>query len=591
MTTPSCWKKRSQAALPTLALGLLMALAMACGLSQPTSTPNFLAAVMDPSAFVSPSLDEQIFRSGTIVRASLLSAAAGVETVPSGSGVAPTYRPVQELRFRIHEYLKGSGASESAVVVGGEHTYLTSAEARQAADAALAQRNTAWDGREGLLFLNTLSLTYTAAAPSGASGAAQPTDASVFTFTLSNQGAQPNWDYAVDTLSRAWLPATGPGGATGQVGSSTFITDGSQSPPPVISLADLRSKIKEFETTMNSGAGTAGFKDCVHRKIVLERHRRAVPWSPSQYQAHLTSGSASGTEVNRYTNSYREPEYNRFWLSGPDMNLFQALIVDDDSISSNGYDHTLATARPLPAGEYRVSYNEQGHRFFPCNFVPQDGYIDWTVTVTAPMGTVHEAFFDPAADGAAVGHSTTAGVLNPAGFTASGTATTIESLSWQDGSVTLALDPYVYLSGNFLDFIALDGSMALSLDVEAATADSGAGTLTWNVVAQPWHDSDKLMLRIRQVPTASLSPLPEVIPFGSSQTYTVSTNIPDGVMIDVTVAGRPTEACIRAGGAYSSGRYRNGDTLQIPGCDAGKTIVVFMRHDSETIHRYDIPIE
>ena len=75
-----------------------------------------------PGAQVSPSLEEQIFDSDTIVRASLLSASARAETVPSDPGVAPTYRPVHELRFTVHEYLKGSGPAEIVVVVRDEYT-------------------------------------------------------------------------------------------------------------------------------------------------------------------------------------------------------------------------------------------------------------------------------------------------------------------------------------------------------------------------------------------------------------------------------------------------------------------------------------
>ena len=105
---------------------------------------------------VPPSLDEQIYKSDVIVRASLLSATSGTETVPSADkGVAPTYRPVQKLRLNVHEFLKGIRPSEVVVVVSGRRTYLTEAEARREADYSVSRRNTAWDGRQGALFLGS----------------------------------------------------------------------------------------------------------------------------------------------------------------------------------------------------------------------------------------------------------------------------------------------------------------------------------------------------------------------------------------------------------------------------------------------------
>ena len=481
--------------------------------SVPTATPE-RHIFPNPAWNVPPAIEEQIFASDVIVRASLLSVTAATETVSGGEGVAATYRPVQELRFTAHEYLKGSGPAQTVVVVRGEHTYKTLAEAQQAATASVSWRNTSWDGRQAVLFLNPSYPSYSSSG--GASGASGQAATPALEFNTSNPEVQSEWSYSIDTLSRAWLPASDAGGASGQAGTSgtvTFITDGSQSPHPTISLADLRSKITEFETMLSSGAGSPGFRNCIQHKIELERHRRAVPWSPFVEEAELPSGSSSGTEVIRYNNSYRDAEYNRFWLSGPDMSLFQALTVDSDSLASNGYDHALTTARPLPAGEYRVFYNTQGYEFFPCNFVPQDVYRDWTVTVNAPAGTLHEAFFDPATEGSVVGFSVSAGILEPAGFSVGGASTTVVSLLWQDGSVALTLAPDVSLGGQALDFIALDGSVALTLEVSAATADSAAGSLTWALAQQPWRDGDQLMLRIRQsvtpVPTTPTPAAPE----------------------------------------------------------------------------------
>ena len=483
--------------LAIVASALCLLAAAACGqgddpLPRPSDTPDAPVASPTPTlvpptpttemfggphappyAQVSPSLEEQVFHSDTIVRASLLSASAGTETVPSDPGVAPTYRPIHELRFTVHEYLKGSGPTEIVVVVRADHTYLSAADALEAAEWRLMQRKTTWDGRQGALFLG----------PAGASGDGRrsvtpgPTSPA-FEFTLSNYGVQTPWDYSVDTLSRAWLPSSGDGSSyvrSSDTAGLTFITDGTLSPPPVVSLSELRSQVTELEATLASGAGVEGFRECVQRRISRERWRRAQPpWTPAQRDATLASGLAAGTEVHREDHHYSsETQYHRFWLSGPDADLFQAPLDDNDSLPANGYYYTLAIARPLPAGEYRVRYSLQDYAWIPCNFVPDDAYWVWTVTVTVPPATVHEAFFDPVAIGAAVGTDGSNGVLKPAAFTVGGASATITRLQWEAGAVTMALNPSASLAGHAIDFIALDGSVTTTPVVRRRHAGRG----------------------------------------------------------------------------------------------------------------------
>ena len=537
--------RRLPAAVIPLALCLLLALVAACESNDDTPTPGPAAAsqaqgenavgpaprllVPTPTPDVDvlpylpwsvpPSLEEQV-TSPVIVRATLASVTPSVETVSSGEGVAPTYRPVQTLRFTVHEYLKGSGPAVAVVVVRGDHTYLTEAEARRAANDSVARRNRTWDDREAVLYLATPPT----GAAGGASGASEP--AGSFTFILDNYTETP-FDYSVDTLSRVWLPARDAPAAGGASGASLtpgpYITDGAASPPPTVSLADIKAAIADLAAELARGAGIEGYEDCMHGRISHERHRRAQPWTPSQETATLSSGSAAGTNVYSRTYPYRNTGYDNWWLSGPDMGLFLATIVDNDTDSSNGYDHKLTTARPLPAGSYRVHYNWQHHTDLPCNFKPTDAYRDWTVTVKASWGTVHEAFFDPVAVSGGVGaingvvgSGIETGVLTPAEFTIGGVRTSLQFLTWQGGVVALSLSPAASLTGHALDFIALDGSVALSLDGGAAAGSAGA--LTWNVAAQPWQAGDQLMLRIRTGgttttrPTATPTPEPTATP-------------------------------------------------------------------------------
>ena len=45
-----------------------------------------------------------------------------------------------------------------------------------------------------------------------------------------------------------------------------------------------------------------------------------------------------------------------------------------------------------------------------------------------------------------------------------GVSTALQSLKWQGGTATLGLRAPASLSGHFLDFIALDGTVTFSLD-------------------------------------------------------------------------------------------------------------------------------
>ncbi len=454
-----------------------------------------------PSWYVAPSLEEQVYDaldsdSMVVVRASLLSLTAIAETVPdAGEGAAATYRAVHELLFTVHEYLEGSGPNEIMVVVRGYRTFETEGFALDNADYIKETRNSSWDDRQAVLFVNLGQTTSEAAEDSSA-----PTSSSTRTasFVRSNYVESP-WDYTVDNLSRVWLPDRA------AAGGLEFITNGAQTPPPTISLADLKAKISSLKTELAEGASIAGFKDCVRGRIEHERVYRAQPGGVLEFSKALVSGAAAGTEVYSRENNHGEPKYNRYWLGGPDAGLFQALNVDDDSSSANGYTYMLSTTRPLPTGTYRVRYIPQHYRDIPCNFKQDIAYLDWTVTATAPTGTVHEAFFDPVAIGSAVGADASNGSLKPKAFTVGSTSTSLNSLKWQSGTVTLTLDTHVSLSGQALDVIALDGTGALSLDGGAATVSGG--TLTWNVATQPWKAGDKLMLRLRDA-TAAAPPTP-----------------------------------------------------------------------------------
>ena len=165
------------------------------------------------------------------------------------------------------------------------------------------------------------------------------------------------------------------------------------------------------------------------------------------------------------------------------------------------YEIIAKLARPLPAGEYRSDLNESDPAYSACNYVISN---EWTVTVNAPAGTLHEAFFDPVTDGTAVAADDSNGVLKPAAFTdANGASATLERIAWEpevgeSGTVKLKLTPHDGIADHIVDFIALDGSVTLSLKVANGTVDAANSTLSWEVSLQPWQSGDLLMLRIRE---------------------------------------------------------------------------------------------
>ena len=469
---------------------------------QPLPRMNTHRTVPPTGAYESPSIDQQILESDIVVVATFLSATVGVQTIPGAPGVASTYRPMHVLRFRASECLKGTGPTEFTVEVldrsyGIDHEgevysgYLIQAAALTAASDILASRNTQWDDRPGVIFLKG---PLTAVAPPQRAGRTTGSPSSqTFGFVQSNVAVQGDFAYTVDTLSRTWLPSNdGPSSVRSTDGGTTnseYITDGTEAPPPVISLSSLKTRIGEINTMLAIGEGTPGYARCIYDKLTRERHYRNETARPIREVA-MHSEAAAGMVLRQSSKIYND-DYNLYTESGADAAYFDNIVRDDDSNASNGYYFDYVTTRPLPAGKYTANFHGQLARHTICDHNPTDtNYITYNVTVVSPAGTLHEAFFDP----------TVAGVddVSPAEFTVGGTSTEITGLEWTNEEVVLTLAPHVSLSGHVLEFISLDGNASLSLLIDSATVDSTAGTYSWSMTTQPWNDGDKLMLRIRK---------------------------------------------------------------------------------------------
>ena len=406
-----------------------------------------------------------------------------------------------------------------------------------------------------------------------------------------------NDTYTVSSIhSKKWLPEASGGGTVGQSSAKSFLLDvpsgvavaGTAStraalftpdPPPAteITLADLKSKIATLETEANAG-GTDAYYQCIQAVYSYEngsRYSRLRDGSPSpkQTSSAIGSGLPAGTFVQKH-GDYEAPTKadvaNMAWFEGATRDLVRFDNVDFRTGMSYAvrFTRNMVTARPLPAGSYMLYPHGTWHGGRVCRY-PDSARNLWihTLDVTAPTGTLHEAFFDPVAIGSAVGADGSNGVLDPADFSLDGTTTTISNLKWEAGTVTMTLSPNASLVGYAIDFIALDGSVTSTLAFDDAT--QSGGTLTWSVPNQPWNAGDKLMLRIRPQPSIAISGLDASIEAGRSDAFTVSasnmatttsygirvtTDDPD-IGFDTTCADRQEDATVPAASASHSAAF------------------------------------
>ena len=481
--------------------------------SEPTGGQTSLEGFYIGS-FGATSLKERIAKADVVARVQLQSVAAGTERLDwrpayfsDSRGIsAPIDVGAMEFRFKVLEYLKGSGDTEIVAIVWNEDYELaTSASASSDANALIASRDSQWDGRDAIVFLNT-------------SHPVMPnmprTGRYILGSVLDQYGNLGDYYSIASPNDKRWLPAASPGGATGASGEQRFLLDrpaGGASGQaghgaPTITLAALKAEVARIEHEIASGGGSA-YRECLIWKYELERTAEYLT-SPTgefpygRYDESMVSGQPSGTLAHTYLQEPLpenvSPSWGEFRLVGQDSALFVA-----------GYRGDVTTARPLPAGDYRFHIYDVWQEWIICDAVPEKEQkrFEVFVTVTAPAGTVHEAFFDIFVDAA--------GVPLPSDFTVGGAGAAIHWLEWRDGTVLLLMAPYADLKGHTLDFIALGGTVALSLDGGAATADPAAGTLTWAVASQPWRQGDELMLRIRKSaagPTATPTPPPTPTP-------------------------------------------------------------------------------
>ena len=282
---------------------------------------------------------------------------------------------------------------------------------------------------------------------------------------------------------------------------------------------------------IDGGDGSEAYRKCLKGKYTqIRTDEWTRSWNPAHnsyeptWDGTFASGQPAGTELYNYKNRGSAimvdgtEEKSKVWVDGEDGNLLSVEEANHHPFKENWtlFDFLVVSARPIPAGTYQFNHNYGTH--IDCGNTTT---FSLTASVTSPAGVLHELFFDPvtAAQGqsgpAKVAADASNGVLEPASFTdASGAPATIQSVSYEPpsggsgqsgadsesgtGTVAMKLTTHTGLANHALDFIALDGSVSLSLDVDDATVDAANNTLSWTVSSQPWHDGDKLMVRIHK---------------------------------------------------------------------------------------------
>ncbi len=477
------------------------------------------------------SMELRIADSDLIAIVSLSNVTSTVETITVEGQTG--YMGALKFTFAVQELLKSpAGVTPTQIVsmVGSMQGYTECSDAQVIADRMASERDTQWDDRNAIIFVATHSLDY----PATSSDVLYYMAYIDYTYGLGD-----GYSLASER-HRLWLPEarTGASGAAGSTTERRFLTAVPQQSPstsprtanlpndaetPSIPLSDLKSLISRINAEMNVDT-SEWYQACVTKKYEYAQKRQV--WAargrgeydaPHTYEPEIGSGLAAGTVVLHSTwhSTLSNGPSSRSEFIGTDAALFRVHERTEttrtetrETRMTNNYRafkktaeiqvwyDPLETVRPLLAGTYDLTWKFYRAGFAPCDPTYSQNHRV-TVTVSAPSGTLHEAFFDPVTDGSAVAADSGNGQLEPAGFTdANGAATTIERIEWASGTVKVS--PHMGLAGHWLDFIEMDGTVSLSLNVDDATVDAANHTLSWSVSSQPWEDGDKLMVRIRE---------------------------------------------------------------------------------------------
>ena len=453
------------------------------------------------------SIEEEIVRADVIARVSLDAVATEVVSVTEEN---TGYAPALLFTFDVHEYMKGTGGDEVVGVSPTAEAFDTAEEARSHLSRYSSERDSSWDGREAIVFLRDYASLrasqgqtpryvlgyldlgrdgYTVASPVYKRWLPQANSSEVRPTARSSQ-AQGEKHFLRDDPARPAAPRSSGGGAQSSAGPST------------IALGDFKAKVSAIGAQIAAGDGSVAFRQCVHNAYAGSRMIEAGRVSAWSYDVDMVSGSAGGYKVGgREGYGVGEYTYGEHWIEGDDKDLFRVTTKNPEPMrwyvpetappDGTSYAAEVVTVRPLPAGVYSFRTHAIGGHFLWCGVITDNerahGY-EYTVTVEALSGIVHEAFFDPADLSSGIGANATSGVLKPTTFGSN----VLDRIEWESGTLKVNLTGSHV--GKHLDFLDVDGELALTVAVDDAVAADGL--LTWAVPDQPWESGDLLMVRL-----------------------------------------------------------------------------------------------
>ena len=477
-------------------------------------------------------MERRIADADIIAIVSLASPTSAVETYTHEGQTG--YVGALKFTFTVEELIKspaGSSPTQMVAMVGSLQAYAERSDAQAEAEKMASERDTQWDDRQAIVFLATHSLEF----PGSLADDLYFMSYVDYTYGLGDS-------YSIASIrNQLWLPEARTSGDGGGNTARTpqgrrFLTGVPQQTPdtspraasvstqtetPSIALTDFNATVARIEAEL-AGQSEA-YQDCVRKNY--ERLQKVALWaargddfmSPETFTAEIGSGEKAGTEIIYNTRKIilgPNGWESRTELLGEDAVLFRIGETTKSDIATvgalnsirakkQGIERTwhvqpMETVRPLPSRFYSFTWKYHRATYVLC--APDVVYNHTVnVTVTAPIGTVHEALFDPVTDGSAVAADSSNGILKPASFTdANNASASLQRIEWVSDTVKVKVSPHTGLAGHRLDFIELDGSVSLSLLVDEATIDAANMTLSWSVSSQPWEDGDKLMVRIRE---------------------------------------------------------------------------------------------
>ncbi len=461
-------------------LALLGALAV-LGCGQVDSGPSEVGT--NPSTGLD-TMAEVILDTPIIAHVSVTSVTMSAAPWREGDG-PEMWVPALEITFKVLEYLKGTGDKSVVAYVRAYEPFdsRTDAENQTWLMEAFDDR---WNDREAIVFLDDW-------------GPYIPLpDDRLYLGGISEPGSD---NFSITSHeSRKWLPAAPASGVrsatdsdpafllsapTAQTGARSTAARSADSSTPTIRLSALKAQINTLEADANAGGEM--YRNCLIWSAERERmaNRKLAAMGPVTHttEVEIASGQPAGTVLHEgYLASGLPPDkIGRHWFEGDDPHIVTTTVSNigtEPALNTRNfveviltYTTHLRTTRPLPDGRYQFFHNHQHPFDAVCDGFVKTNFYSYELTVTAPDRVLHEAYFDPVTIGTAVGADSANGVLSPAGFSLTNTNTTISSLKWEDGAVTMTLSPTASLADYAIDFIDVNGTTTLSL-----TSDNSSTT-------------------------------------------------------------------------------------------------------------------